>query len=134
MSLCIRLRVASETYAIPVEHVWEVADLGDVRAVPGARPELLGIRNLRGQILPVFDLALLLGIPRTAPPRRLLVAEADGRKAGLAVDEVSGIGDLPDPSEDTDCDLLAGATLSEGDLIGIIDVTRVLDSLAGTRQ
>ncbi len=134
MSVCIRLRVASEAYAVPVEHVWEVADLGDVRAVPGARPELLGIQNMRGQILPVFDLALLLGIPRTAPPSRLLVAEADGRRAGLAVDEVSGIGDLPDPGEDTDCDLLAGATLSEGDLIGVIDVTRVLDSLAGTRQ
>jgi len=117
---------------MPVEYVAEVAGLGEVRAVPGARPELLGIQNLRGQILPVFDLALLLGIPRTAPPSRLLVVEASGCQAGFAVDEVSGIGDLPDPGEDTGSDLLAGATLSDGDLIGVIDVTRVIDSLDRT--
>ena len=76
MSVHVRLRVASEAYAIPVEHVLEIADLGQVRAVPGARPELLGVRNLRGQILPVSDLARLLEIPRTVPPGRLLVAEA----------------------------------------------------------
>ena len=132
MSVCIRLTVACEAYAMPVEYVAEVAGLGEVRAVPGARPELLGIQNLRGQILPVFDLALLLGIPRTAPPSRLLVVEASGCQAGFAVDEVSGIGDLPDPGEDTGSDLLAGATLSDGDLIGVIDVTRVIDSLDRT--
>ena len=74
-SLCAAA-VAAESYAMPVEHVLEVADLGDVAPVPGSRPEMLGVRNMRGQILPVVDLALLLGIPRTAPPGRLVVAEA----------------------------------------------------------
>jgi chemotaxis signal transduction protein len=123
------LRVASEAYAMPVEHVLEVADLGQVRAVPGARPELLGVRNLRGRILPVVDLALVLEIPRTAPPGRLLVAEAGGRRAGFAIDEVSGVGELPDPAEETESDLLVGALFGEGDLIGVIDLPRVFDSL-----
>ena len=114
---------------MPVEHVLEVADLGQVRAVPGARPELLGVRNLRGRILPVVDLALLLEIPRTAPPGRLLVAEAGGRRAGFAIDEVSGVGELPDPAEETESDLLVGALIGEGDLIGVIDLPRVFDSL-----
>jgi chemotaxis signal transduction protein len=130
----VRLRVASEAYAIPVDHVLEVAELGVVRAVAGARPELLGIRNLRGQILPVADLALLLGIPRTTPPARLLVAEAGGHQAGFAIDEVTGVGGLADPTEETESGLLMGATLSEGDLVGVIDVPRVFDSLAGTQQ
>jgi chemotaxis signal transduction protein len=129
VSVHVRLRVASETYAMPVEHVLEIADLGQVRAVPGARPELLGVRNLRGQILPVVDLALLLEIPRTAPPRRLLVAEAGGRRAGFAIDEVSGVGELADPAEETESGLLVGALWGEGDLIGVIDVPRVFDSL-----
>ena len=51
-------------YAMPIEHVLEVADLGQLTAVPGAGPEMLGVRNLHGQILPVVDLAPLLGIPR----------------------------------------------------------------------
>jgi chemotaxis signal transduction protein len=130
VSVHVRLRVASEAYAMPVEHVLEVAGLGQVRAVPGARPELLGVRNRRGQILPVADLALLLGIPRTAPPGRLLVAEAGGRRAGFAIDEVSGVGELADPAEETESGLLVGAAFSEGDLIGVIDVPRVFDSLA----
>ena len=129
MSVHVRLRVASEAYAMPVEHVLEVADLGQVRAVPGARPELLGVRNLRGRILPVVDLALLLEIPRTAPPGRLLVAEAGGRRAGFAIDEVTEVGELADPAEETESDLLVGALFGEGELIGVIDVPRVFDSL-----
>jgi purine-binding chemotaxis protein CheW len=131
VSSYVRLRVSAETYAIPVENVIEVADLGPVTPVPGARPELLGIRNMRGQILPVVHLARLLGIGRNAPPGRLLVAEAAGHRAGLAVDEVSGICELGDPADETDSDLLAGAALSEGDLIGIIDVPRLFDVLSG---
>jgi purine-binding chemotaxis protein CheW len=121
--------VAAEAYAMPVEHVLEVGALGQVTAVPGARRELLGIKNRRGQILPVFDLALLLGIRRTAPPARLLVAEAEGHRVGFAIDAVSGVGELPDATEDTESDLLAGAALSGNDLIGLIDVSRVFHSL-----
>jgi chemotaxis signal transduction protein len=118
---------------MPVGHVLEVAELGQVRCVPGARPELLGIRNLRGQILPVVDLALLLGVERTAPPRCLLLAEAGGRQAGFAIDEVTGIGELADLGEETESALLLGAALSEGDLVGVIDIPRVFDSIDGNR-
>jgi chemotaxis signal transduction protein len=129
----VRLRVAAESYAMPVEHVREAADLGQVEAVPGARPELLGVRNLRGQLLPVVDLARLLGLARAAPAGRLLVAEEGGRQAGFAVDEVSGVGELPDPAEDTESDLLVGAALIDSELTGVIDVPRVFDALTGRR-
>jgi purine-binding chemotaxis protein CheW len=119
---------------MPADHVLEVAGLGEVEAVPRTRPEMLGVRNMRGQILPVVDLALLLGIPRTAPPSRLLVVEAGGVRAGFAVDEVIGVGELADPTEETVSDLLAGATLADSDLIGIIDVPRVFESLRGSQR
>jgi chemotaxis signal transduction protein len=131
----VRLTVAAEHYAVPVEHVLEAAELAHVRPVPGARPELLGVTNLRGQILPVADLAALLGAARVRPPRRLLVAEARGSQVGFAVDEVSGIGGLPEPGEpasDAGRGLLLGAALSEGELIGVVDVPGVFDSLVGT--
>lgn len=146
MGSYVRMTVAAEAYAMPVEHVLEAAGLGRVRAVPGARRELLGIRTLRGQILPVIDLARLLGVHRTAPPTRLLVAEARGFRVGFAIDEVNGIGDLGDlaelgetgelgmPAEGAESGLLAGATLSDGELVGVLDVPRVFDSLDGTRR
>ncbi len=129
MPAYVRLAVGAEAYAMPVENVLEVAELGQVTAVPGARPELLGIRNLRGRILPVADLARVLGIARTAPPVRLVVAQDAGRTAGFAVDEVRAIGELPDPDQDTESGLLAGAALSGGNLVGVVDVARVFDAL-----
>jgi chemotaxis signal transduction protein len=146
MGSYVRMKVAAEAYAMPVEHVLEAAWLGPVRAVPGARPELLGIRTLRGRILPVVDLARLLGVHRTAAPSRLLVAEARGFRVGFAIDEVYGIGDLEDlaelgdtgelgkPAEVTESGLLAGTTVRDGELVGVLDVPRVFDSLDGTRR
>jgi len=125
----VRLRVASEQYAIPVQHVVEVAELGQVATVPGAPPQILGLRNLRGQILPAVDLALILGVPRARPPPRMLVAEAEGSRAAFAIDEVSGVGELADPTEEAEGELLLGATLADGELIGVIDVSGVFTSL-----
>jgi purine-binding chemotaxis protein CheW len=129
MTLYVRLRVAREEYAMPVEHVLEVADLGQVRVVPGSRPALIGVWNLRSQILPVVDLALLLRIPRTVQPSRLLVARAGHRRAGFAIDDVSGVGLLADSMQETESELLIGAALDGDGLIGVIDVPRVFDSL-----
>jgi purine-binding chemotaxis protein CheW len=134
VSVHVRLRVAAETLAMPVGHVVEVAKLGDLEPVPRSRPEILGVSNMRGQILPVVDLALLLGIQRTAPPSRLLVGEAGDLSAGFAIDEVLEVGELADPTEETTSELLAGATLADGDLIGVIDVPRVFELLLGSQQ
>ena len=134
MGSYVRVRLAGEAYAMPVEHVLEAADLGYVRAVPGARPELLGVKSVRGQILPVVDLARMLGVPRTGPPGRLLVAEALGFRVGFAIDEVTGIGELGERNEDTESGVLAGATLSDGELVGFVDVLQVFESLDGTRR
>ena len=57
----VRLRVGGESYAFGVEHVLEVAELGEIAPVPGAPAGVLGVRNLRGQVLPVFELASVFG-------------------------------------------------------------------------
>lgn len=134
MSVYVRLRVAREAYAMPVEHVIQVAPIGTVTAVPGSPAHMLGVRNLGGQILPVVDLALLLGIGRTAPPAHLVVAQAAGRQAGLAIDEVNEVGELADPTETTTSGLLIGATLAGSELIGVLDVPRLFSALEGTPQ
>ncbi|HTZ27419.1 MAG TPA: chemotaxis protein CheW [Streptosporangiaceae bacterium] len=134
MGSYVRLKAAGEAYAVPVEHVLEAAELGRVRAVPGARPELLGIKSVRGQILPVADLGRLLGADGTAPPGSLLVAEALGFRVGFAIDQVTGVGELGELDEDTESRFLAGTTLSDGELVGVVDMPRVFESLDGTRR
>jgi chemotaxis signal transduction protein len=129
----VRLRVAAEEYAIQVQNVLEVAGMGAVTALPGAPAEVLGVRGLRGQILPVINLGLLLGNPGAALPAHLVVAEAGGRRAGFAVDEVSDVASLPEPTEETDSSLLRGGLLDGDALIGVIDVPAVFDALQQAR-
>jgi len=131
MTTYVQLRLASEIYAIPVDHVAEVATLGELTPVPGSPPEFIGVRNLRGTSLPVVDLAVLLKVPRTAPPRGLVVTESAGRRVGFAVDSVDEVGELAEPTEDTDSPLLAGAILDSGDLIGVLDVDQAVDQIEG---
>lgn len=127
----VRLRVGREQYALPIEHVLEVAELGVLSAVPGAGVAVLGVRNLHGQMLPVFDLARVLTITGDQPAQRVVVAEHEGRLAGLAVDEVTDVRELAINVEETETENLSGAVLEDGRLVGIIDVERLFASLAG---
>lgn len=130
---CVRVRVGAEEYALPVRHVPEVAELGDVTPVPGTPAQVLGIRNLRGEVLPVFDLATGLGAEGGGSPDRLILAEDPGppvRRCALAVDEVLEVSELPDAQEAVGSPLLEGAVLLDGRLVGLIDVPALLDALA----
>lgn len=129
MSVHVRLRVGAESYALPVEHVLEVAELGELTPVPGSPRAVLGVRNLRGEVLPVFDLATLFGIERSDSAGRLLVAEHEGKRAGFAIDEITDVGELSPPAEETASQFLRGAALDEGELVGVVDVQRVFAAL-----
>jgi purine-binding chemotaxis protein CheW len=127
----VRVQVADEHYALPVADVLEVAELGDITPVPGAGAAVLGVRNLRGQVLPVVDLAAVFELP-PADPERIVIAERGGRRVGLAVDTVAGVEQLPEVSEEVDTRHLVGAALADGALVGVIDVQSVLDAVEGS--
>jgi purine-binding chemotaxis protein CheW len=127
---CVRVRVGAEEYALPVRHVPEVAELGDVTPVPGSPPQVLGIRNLRGEVIPVFDMAAALGAAGSGEPSRIVLADVDGRRCGLAVDAVLEVAELEAADETVDSPLLSGAVLIDGRLVGMVDVPALLAALA----
>jgi len=129
----VTVRVGAELYALPVESVLEIAEVGRLTPVPGARPGTLGLQNLRGSALPIFDLARLLGVSGSEGPERVVIVDHEGCHAGLAVDEACDVGGLPEGDAETDSELLAGAALTDGGLVGIIDVGRLFDELQGAR-
>jgi purine-binding chemotaxis protein CheW len=126
----VRLRVGAERYALPVDHVLEVADLRELSVVPGAGVAVLGVCNLRGHVLPVFDLAQVLAISAGPAAVRIVVAEHAGRVAGLAVADVTDVGELAGHDEESDAPYLSGAVLEQGRLVGILDVERLFGALS----
>ncbi|MEA2384588.1 MAG: purine-binding chemotaxis protein CheW [Solirubrobacteraceae bacterium] len=130
MKTYVRVAVGGEHYAIGVEQVREVAEAGDVVAVPGAGPNIAGIRHLHGEVLPVVRLSGLLGAPGGASARIVVVEDA-GRRAGLGVDVVDGVGELPEPDA-TGNALTRGAVLDRGALVGVLDVRALLDAVSAS--
>ena len=89
----VGFRIGEEQFVASREQVREVLMLPDAMTrVPGAKRWLLGIANLRGQLLPLIDVKLLLGSGRTTLRRTTRVISVNHREvpAGIVVDEVLG--------------------------------------------
>jgi purine-binding chemotaxis protein CheW len=88
----LSFQIGSQLYAAPLVQVSEVIRAGELTPVPGAAADLLGIRHLRGRIVPVLDGRLRLGLPDTpaADPARVRVVMLShgSHQVGLRVDEV----------------------------------------------
>jgi purine-binding chemotaxis protein CheW len=90
-SLVATFRLGEALLGIGAEQVQEVVRVGDITRVHHAPPYVVGIRNLRGRIVTVIDLALRLelgGQGRSAESR-LLIVEWHGEPLGLLVDAVT---------------------------------------------
>jgi chemotaxis signal transduction protein len=130
---CVRVVIGNEHYALPIENVLEVAVLGDVTAIPGAQSSLLGVINRDGQLLPVVDLASVIGAPSSGRADRLLIVDDGRRRAGLLVDAVVDVCSTPVLSESTESEMFTGAAFSEGSLVGMLALGSVLDAAADRR-
>jgi twitching motility protein PilI len=89
----VALRMAGDLYLVAREETREVLGVptGTTR-VPGAKPWIKGLANVRGQLLPIIDLRQFLGSGVTPVARntRVLVVNHREIPAGLLVDEVLG--------------------------------------------
>ena len=124
------MQVGGEQYALPVEHVHEVVDLGEVTPVPGAPDSVLGLRNLSGEIVPAFDLARVLEIERDGRARRLLVTECNEQRVAFAVDDVINVGPLAGTMQESESQHLLASTVLDGVLVGVLNVDALFDSIA----
>ena len=85
--LALLLPVGSDTYAISLENVREVVVDPVVTQLPTAPPVVRGIFNLRGDIVPLLDTGLLLGLRAVIEePYAVLVDTAHGVAGLVATD------------------------------------------------
>jgi purine-binding chemotaxis protein CheW len=78
------LPVGRDRYAVPIEWVREVVAAPAVTPLVTAGPPVLGLLNLRGEIVPLFDTAALLGVGTIGAPQYAAVLLTPLGSAGLA--------------------------------------------------
>jgi chemotaxis signal transduction protein len=121
--------LGGERYAVPVDVVLEVVRVGRLTAVPAAPRAVLGVVNLRGEVLPVLDVAGLVGLAPAAPDRSIVVVEHAGRRAGLAVEALLDVAPLPAVLDEAEGPCLLGSALVDGSLVGVLDVGALFDAV-----
>lgn len=85
--------VGEDTFTIPVRVIVEITRYPMLTKVPNAPSFVEGVMNLRGEIVFVIDLRSRFGFQKQAPTddTRLIIADIEGIKTGLIVDEVDAV-------------------------------------------
>lgn len=94
----LRLRCDQQHYALELLKVQEVVRPATLLPLRGAAHHMLGVMNLRGQVVPVIDMGLYLGrrAIETDASTRVVVLEENGETLGLRVTAVEDVANLAD--------------------------------------
>jgi purine-binding chemotaxis protein CheW len=107
METVIVFRVGEEFIGIDIAKVREVTEMQTPVAVPRAPDFLLGLINVRGEVVPVLSLRKRLGFGGDELGSVLLVVDHEGRVAGLKVDALLGTRKIIEGNIRKDSELLS---------------------------
>lgn len=93
----VEFRLAEETYALECTYISEVCPLRSLTPIPGAPAFVLGIVNIRGQIVSVIDLKKFFDLPPKglSDLTRVIVLKDDEMEFGILAEEVMGTTSIP---------------------------------------
>lgn len=128
-------RLADEEFAVEVSSVEAIIKLQAITKVPHAPAHVVGVTNLRGNIVPVIDLKKRLNLPKTEPSAdtRIIVALLQDAKVGMVVDSVSQVIEIEDSqieptpqlSTSIDTTFIRGIVKVEQLLVIMLDLTKI---------
>src|SRR5271154_497889 len=100
--------LAEEEFGIKVLQIKEIMGMQEITAVPNTAPYVKGVKNLRGQVIPVVDLRMKFGLPTCDYMQRTCIVvvttsgKTGGRLVGAIADGVAEVLTLTDEEiEDT---------------------------------
>lgn len=134
----LRLRCGAQAYALELLKVQEVVLPVPLLPLRGTSPAMLGIMNLRGQVVPVMDLGIHLGSSAAGNDAntRIVVLEENGETMGLRVSAVEDVANLTDsqiepPDTARICqisnDLFRGVARGGAQPMILLDATQLLN-------
>lgn len=133
-----------ELFGINVFKIREIVAMPPVTTAAGTRPPMLGMVNIRGQVIPVIDLAAVAGCTPSTGLNILLITEFARRTQAFAVESVEEIVRL-DWSQVLTAENRAGgelvtsvarldAEIDGRQLVQVLDVEQILDMISPVRQ
>lgn len=115
-------RIGSHRLASGFDEVLEILPLPPISPVPGAQPWMLGVANVRGNLLPVVDLKQFLEGERTVlhESQRVLLVRQPGGDVAVLIDELFGQRSFTE-QQLLDAEAVATEQLAEGRYAHFID-------------
>lgn len=133
----VTFKLDNETYGIDVMRVQEVLRVTEIAPVPGAPVYVLGIVNLRGNVVTVIDTRNRFGLEPidVDDSSRIVIIEVQGQVVGILVDSVAEVMDLrassieeaPNVGNEESSRYIQGVATIEGELLILIDLDRFLE-------
>ena len=132
----VTFRLEGETYGINVMQVQEVLRYTEIAAVPGAPAYVLGIINLRGNVVTVIDTRHRFGLTtaEVSEQTRIVIIEADSHVVGILVDAVaevvylrqSEIETAPNVGNDESAKFIQGVCNKNNELLILVELDKLL--------
>lgn len=133
---CVTFRLDYEIYGINVMSVQEVLRVTDIAPVPGAPSYVIGIINLRGNVVTVIDTRMRFGLQSKEmdDSTRIVIIEAENQTVGIVVDNVSEVVDIyaneietaPNVGNDDTAKYIEGVVSRNDELLILVDLNRLL--------
>lgn len=132
----VTFRLEGETYGINVMQVREVLRYSEIAPVPGAPSYVLGIINLRGNVVTVIDTRQRFGLPSRdiTDNTRIVIIEAEGQVLGILVDsvaevvylKVADIETAPNVGNEETAKFIQGVAQKDEELLILVDLNKLL--------
>lgn len=137
-------RIGDEWYAVGVGAVREIFQEYEVTSIPCVPDFILGVVNVRGEILSVTDPARMMHIGSIEEsdgikPPAIVIAD-DEVATALVVDEIGDITDVPNGSieppvsiiDRAQAEFIEGSVFVGGAMVGLLKVARILEPIGAT--
>jgi len=132
----VTFKLDNESYGINVMQVQEVLRYSEIAPVPGAPNYVLGIINLRGNVVTVIDTRDRFGLPSSevTDNTRIVIIEADEQVVGIMVDAVaevvylkqSEIETAPNVGNDDSAKFIQGVCHKNDELLILVELEKML--------
>jgi purine-binding chemotaxis protein CheW len=133
----VTFRLENESYGINVMQVQEVLRYTEIAPVPGAPSYVLGIINLRGNVVTVIDTRSRFGLmpDDVTDNSRVVIIESNKQVIGILVDSVaevvymkaSDIEPTPNVGTDENAKFILGVCNRDDELLILVNLDKLLD-------